>query len=300
MEIYRIFDMVVTMKFVASGNNYRVLYENTGLYVGAICAGVGVWLALQILLGFGLYAMAKRLGLKKRAMAFIPFVNMLYAGKVAGECRFFSQHMKHVGIPVMIAQILLFAASVFTVVAETTLYMNYIITEQGNAVVYTTVSGGEPTSALANFFINYDNASAWILSVLELVYTILLFILASSLFRKYTPASYMILSCLTLFVPSSFAIVVFALRNRKPVDYEAYIRRRNEAYNRRYGAGGYGNPYGGGYGGGSYGSQRSEDPFKDDGNSSAPDDPFGEFGGSSNGANGANGSNDSPFSDIDG
>ena len=297
MEIYRIFDMVVTMKLVASGKNYRVLYANTGLYAGAICAGVGVWLALQILLGFGLYAMAKRLGLKKRAMAFIPFVNMLYAGKIAGECRFFSQRMKHVGIPVMIAQILLFAASVFTVVAETTLNMNYIIIEQNNALFYTTVSGGEPTSALANFFNNYVNASVWILSVLELVYTILLFILASSLFRKYTPASYMFLSCLTLFVPSSFAIVVFALRNRRAVDYEAYLRKRNEAYQRRYGAGGYGNPYGGGYGGGSYGSQRSEDPYKDDGNSSAQDDPFGEFGGASNGANG---SDDSPFSDIDG
>lgn len=300
MEIYRIFDSVITA-YVYSNQSYQGLHANVKLYVGAICAGVGLWLVLQVLLGFGLYAMAKRLGMEKRAMAFIPFVNMLYAGKIAGECRFFSQRMKHAGIPVMIAQILLFAASLFTVVAETTLYMNYVVTVQGNSVVYTTESGGEPTSVLANFFINYDNASVWILSVLELVYTILLFILASGLFRKYSPASYMFLSCLTLFLPSSFAIVVFALRNRKAVDYEAYIRKRNEAYYRRYGGGGNGNPYGGG----TYGSQRSEDPFKEEG-TSAPEDPFGEFGGAQNGdKNGGthgdgNGGNDSPFSDIDG
>ncbi|MGN1052185.1 MAG: hypothetical protein ACI4SH_02200 [Candidatus Scatosoma sp.] len=299
MEIYRIFDSVVTA-FVYN-QSYQGLYANTKLYVGAICAGAGVWLVLQVLLGFGLYAMAKRLGMEKRAMAFIPFVNMLYAGKIAGECRFFSQRMKQAGIPVMIAQILLFAASLFTVVAETTLYMNYIVTVQGNSVVYTTGSGGEPTSALANFFIAYDNAAVWILSVLELVYTILLFILASGLFRKYTPASYMFLSCLTLFVPSSFAIAVFALRNRKAVDYEAYIRKRNEAYYRRYG-GGNGNPYGNPYGGGTYGSQSSEDPFKEAGEASRENDPFSEFGGASDGKNGGgtDGADDSPFSDIDG
>lgn len=298
MEIYRIFDAVVTA-FVYN-QSYQGLYANHKLYVGAICAGAGVWILLQVLLGFGLYAMAKRLGMEKRAMAFIPFVNMLYAGKIAGECRFFSQRMKHAGIPVMIAQILLFAVSLFTVVAKTTLYMNYVITVEENSVLFTFSEGKRPTSAMANLLINYYDASVWILSVLELAYVVLLFILASALFRKYSPSSYMFLSCLMLFVPSAFAIAVFVLRNRTAVDYEAYIRQRNEAYYRRYG-----NPYGGNgnpYGGGTYGSQSSDDPFKEEGASSQKNDPFSEFGGASDGYNegSTDRSDDSPFSDIDG
>ena len=58
MEIYRIFDSVITA-FVYSNQSYQVLHNNVKLYVCAICAGVAVWLILQIFLGFGLYAMAK-------------------------------------------------------------------------------------------------------------------------------------------------------------------------------------------------------------------------------------------------
>ena len=42
---------------------------------------------------------------------------------------------------------------------------------------------------------------------------------------------------LALFVPVSFPIAVFALRKKQPVDYADYIRKKREAYYRRYGGG---------------------------------------------------------------
>ena len=112
-------------------------------------------------------------------------------------------------------------------------------------------------------------------------------------------------------------IAVFALRKKQPVDYADYIRKKREAYYRRYG-GGYGNnPYGGNpYGGGTYGSRSGGEPFSDgDAERKQPDEPFSEFGGSSDGGSGTagnsaggntegkkqrDGKDDSPFSDIDG
>ena len=56
-----------------------------GLLVG-IVVGFSIWLVFFILQGFGLSAMAKKRGLKKRWLAFVPFANIWYIGKIAGEC----------------------------------------------------------------------------------------------------------------------------------------------------------------------------------------------------------------------
>ena len=110
MTIYRIFDTFITMYTYTKGcyntGNFEVLHSNAKLYAAAVLSGVGVWAILELLLGFGLYAMAKKRNFEKRYMAFIPFVNMLYAGRIAGETRLFGQRMKHAGVFVMAAQII--------------------------------------------------------------------------------------------------------------------------------------------------------------------------------------------------
>lgn len=315
MIMYRWFN--VFLMIYGAVNGYESLHANTKVLFFAILTAVGVWLALELFLGFGLYRMAKNKGMGKRAMAFIPFVNMIYAGRLAGDCEFFGQRMKHTGVFVMIVQILLFLAGAFTIFVETSLYMTYVPTVMNNSIVFLKENGGEPTGRLARFFITYDNVSTMLLSILELAYTVLLFIMASALYRKYAPSSSMFLAFLALFVPVSFPIAVFTLRKKQPVDYADYIRKKREAYYRRYG-GGYGNnPYGGNpYGGGTYGSRSDGEPFSDgDAERKQPDEPFSEFGGSSDGGSGTagnsaggntegknqrDGKDDSPFSDIDG
>ncbi len=326
MIIYRIFDSFITMYTYTKGcyntGNFEVLHSNAKLYAAAVLSGVGVWAILELLLGFGLYAMAKKRNFEKRYMAFIPFVNMLYAGRLAGETRLFGQRMKHAGVFVMAAQIIAVLVGGFTIFAEVTLHYNYVLQPVTDAAsgrvinyIFRTVDGGAPASRFAMFLNGYDNVASYVLSIVELVYSIFLFITASALFRTYAPASYTGLAFLSLFIPAAFPIIVFVLRNKPPVDYAEYIRKKREAYYRRYGApGGYGgynnSPYGGGYGGGTYGSAGGADPYRGNGEGnrsggSADDEPFSEFGGSGNSSGnradgGAGGNGDSPFSDIDG
>lgn len=303
MEIYNVYNTIISLFLGLRGERgYAELHENVKLLTSAVLSGVGVWLILHLLLSFGLYAMAKRSGLNKKYKAFIPFCNMVYAEKLAGSCTFFGQRIKHPGMFVAILQGVCFLSGAFAVFANVTLDMNYIIKQQGNYVVYTTVSGGTPTSSFARFLIGYLQVFSGLYSLVELVYLVFLFVLASALYKKYAPNASFWLSWLTVIAPSAFAIVVFVLRRRKPVDYAAYMRKRREAYYRAHGYGGYGNQNGsnqnqGGYGGmnGSYGSQNGN--YDNGGYASAPnngaEEPFGEFGGSGKG-------NDSPFSDIDG
>jgi len=122
-----------------------------------------------------------------------------------------------------------------------------------------------------------------------LIYEILLVVLLIGLYRRYTPKNYMTLGILTLFVPASRYIVIFVLRNRQSIDYEAYMRARREAYMRQqqqyYNR--YDNPYNNPYNN-PYGSQYGN------GNSrSAPEEPFAEFSSTNNSEN--NGDSDGFF-----
>lgn len=246
MTIYRIFDSFITMYTYTKGcyntGNFEVLHNNAKLYASAVLSGVGVWAILELLLGFGLYAMAKKRNFEKRYMAFIPFVNMLYAGRLAGETRLFGQRMKHAGVFVMAAQIIAVLVGGFTIFAEVTLNANYLLKAVSSAdgrtlsLVYVTESGGAPSSRFAMFLIGYVNVASYVLSIVELVYSVFLFITASALFRTYAPASYTWLAFLSLFIPAAFPIIVFVLRNKPPVDYAEYIRKKREAYYRRFGA----------------------------------------------------------------
>lgn len=328
MIIYRIFDSVITVYLYSRGA--EALHANVKLYVAAIAAGVGAWIVLELLLGFGLFAMAKKRNIEKRYLAFIPFVNMLYAGRLAGDTRLFGQRMKHAGVFVMTAQIVAVLVGGFTIFAKVTLHYNYVLQPVTDAAsgrvinyIFKTVDGNTPASKLASSLIAYVDIASLILSIAELVYSIFLFLVSSALFRRYAPRAFTALSVVALFIPASFPIIVFVLRNKQPIDYAAYLKKQREAYYRRFGApgGGYGgfgsyggynnSPYGGGYGGyggGSYGSAGSDDPFRENGENGGgnnpSDEPFSELGGSGNGnvpgGNHGNDGGDSPFSDIDG
>jgi hypothetical protein len=134
-------------------------------------------------------------------------------------------------------------------------------------------------------------------SVVGLVYELLVFLLMMSLLKKYYPKNYLFMSFVQLFVPISRFIIIFVLRNNKPVDYNEYMRAY---YARRaaYGNNPYGNPYGNNpynrpnynqpnYGNNPYTDQRgpnygqtptNEQPFADfSTKDSKPNMPFSDF-----------------------
>ncbi len=255
----------------------------TNSHFWSLIIGGSIWLALFLLQGFGLWKMAKNRGWNKKGLVFVPFVNYLYIGKLAGVCNFFSQKIRKMGVFVMVAQIITTLFMALLMLAKTYLFM-----AEGEPVYldeyFTLYWGGTGFAGKVEEFYNIGSSITYIL---QLVYEILLLILMMGLFKRYAPRNYMILSLLGVFLPTARFIIVFCLRNKQAIDYEAYVRARREAmareYQQRYG--GYGTPYG--YGGNPYANgygqpvpptqQKPEDPFGEFGGDKGAEDPFGEF-----------------------
>lgn len=259
-------------------------------YTPIVAVGIGfaIFCVLFLMQAFALRRMAINRGLKKRFMAFIPFVNILYIGKLAGECSFFGNKVKRAGLYVMLAQIVGTLSTVLLIVMEGYLLIEYGAPNEFGSWTGLTGFAGKVATA-------YDY-SVYTLSILQLIYEIFLVVLMMGLYRKYVPKNYVALSFLTLFVPISRYIIILAIRKRKAIDYDAYIRAQREAYARRqqqyynqrqnpYGNP-YGNPYNNPYGnpyGNSYG-QQTQKPKNEE--------PFEEFSSVDNTSSGTNGEDD--------
>ena len=278
----------------------RILYISLGV------AG-GVYLVCLIFGGIGMHTMAKKVGMKHSWLAFLPLANTWYAGKLAGETQLFGQKMKRVGLYAMLTEIVYVAINVFALIVTFALYQpDYFA---GN----TSDSG-----ALVSVYLNIDNIPLelrWltttdiVLNVLNTIsYLFLIFfmcVLFYAFFRKYYARGPFLMTFMSAFLPFR-GIVIFAVRNNTPVDYEAYMRRRMEQYARARQGYGQGGPYGGGYGGqggydadgnaaaGGYGqSAPADDPFSDFGDAPAPSD-----GASSGGSGQGGGGSNDPFPDF--
>jgi membrane protein DedA with SNARE-associated domain len=269
-------------------------------FLWTLAVGVAIWLPLFLLLGIGLYTMANRQGIKHKWMAFVPFLNILCLGRIAGECRFFNRKMKNAGVYAMIAQILASLAAASMLAAQMYLYVVYGEPTEVVEIVYgmelTYNTWPEATQGLGKAACWYYEHGNDFSLIFELIYSILMLVLVIAALKKYSPKHHALLAFLTLFVPLSRYIVFFVLRNREPIDYDAMVRARREAYMRQqqqyyqqygnpYGRpqGGYGNPYGNPYGAPNQNQPQTppanEDPFEEFA-SSAPSD------GETNGASG--------------
>lgn len=266
MELYTFYQLSCLFIY-AGGEDGRLVP-----LIAAIC-GVSAWIVFFLLQAFGLRRMAINRGLKKKWMAFIPFVNIIYIGRLAGECSFFGHKMKRAGLYTMLAQLTVTVFTVLMIAMEAYLYANYGAPNSFGS--WTGLKGF--AGAVAGF---YDQ-SLYILSIFQLVYEIFLVILMMGLYKKYVPRNYLVLSMVTLFAPVSRYIIVLVIKDRRAIDYDAYMRAQREAYARRqqqyysrfnqqnpynsyhgnpYNPGGYGNPYG---------QQNSQ--------TSTDEEPFGEF-----------------------
>jgi len=274
MEIYTFYQIALITASLFTADTLKVL-------IIAAAAGVALWIGMFLLQGFGLYAMAKKVGLKKRALAFVPFVNIWYIGKLTGDCNFFGQRMKRAGMYAMIAQIIATVLCILAIASNLFLWISegapQMEMQSGN-YYWTGLTGFALT--VAKFY----DISSYLLPIFQLFFEIFIVVLMMGLCKKYAPKNYMALGILTLFVPISRFIIIFVLRNRQPIDYDAYMRARHEAYMRRQQQyynqqNPYGNPYNNPYNnpyGNPYGNPQNA-YGQNAGNAQKPDDPFGEF-----------------------
>ncbi len=264
MELYNFYSIAhITMQFFVSDDPKMWV-------VGGVFFGVMAWIALFVLQGIGIYTMAKRVNLGKRLLAFVPFANLYYLGKIVGDCHFFGQKMKRVGLYVMIAQIVSTVVTVAYVLAELYLVWYYppMLDELGS-MYWVGLTG------VADKINSFREIGGYLMSIFSLVTQILFLIMMIGLFKKYAPGKQSLLSLLTFFAPPARFICIFVLRNREPFDYEAYMRRRYEEYVRRQQQ--YHNPYGNPYGGSPYGMGGYQGTQGGPTAPQKPEEPFGEF-----------------------
>lgn len=261
-------------------------------YLFAALGTLGVYLILVVFGGIGLNKLAKKQGLKHRWMAFLPFLNTYYAGKLAGETQFFGQKMKRVGLYAMISEILYVALQLFVFAAVIISYFpEYRTLEVSDGVM--TGAANEAMPSWIEPAVTYGNLVAYLLWFFVIVFFCVLFV---AFFRKYYARGPILLAFLSAVLPFR-GFTIFAVRNNAPVDYNDYIRRRTQAYMR--GNGYYQPPYGpygpgnGGYGSG--GPQNGPDPFEGFG---GPTSDHGASGGSSSGSSSSPSSDDDPFSEF--
>lgn len=288
MEFYNFYQL--GRIFMSAAENDLKLH-----FSAAIAIGLALWLGFFILQGVGLYTMAKRRGLKKRFLAFIPFANIYYMGKLAGDCAVFGHKMKRAGLYAMIAQILATIAALAFVFSEWYLYVFHglPILSENNLLA---TPHWEGLTGFASFVYGVYEYGSALYSLLGLVSQILLVILMIGLLQKYSPKNYRILAVLSfMFMPARF-IILFVLRKNNPVNFEDYLRRQREAFMRRQQQyyGNYGNPYGRPpYGGNPYGNGGYGNGGNNGGQNPPPQDPFEEF--SSSNHQGTNGNDEDEF-----
>ena len=270
MEIYNFYNIAT---LIAS------LFAQTEIYlpIYGIIGGVLLWAVAFILQGIGISVMAKKRGIKNSVLAFVPFVNIWYLGKLAGESQFFGQRIKRAGMYAMITQILATVCTLATIAAEAYLWVRHGAPQIDSQLGLPYWPGLTGFSLMVSQF--YD-LSGYLTPIFQLICGIFLVILLMSLYKRYEPKNHFALSMLTLLVPISRFFIVFAIRNRRPVDYDAYMRARREAYMRRqqqyYNQ--YSNPYnrqGNPYENGQYG----QNPYEQNGGNTSPkpEEPFSEF-----------------------
>lgn len=261
-------------------------------YLFAALGTLGVYLILVVFGGIGLNKLAKKQGLKHRWMAFLPFLNTYYAGKLAGETQFFGQKMKRVGLYAMISEILYVALQLFVFAAVIISYFpKYRTLEVSDGVM--TGAANEAMPSWIEPAVTYGNLVAYLLWFFVIVFFCVLFV---AFFRKYYARGPILLAFLSAVLPFR-GFTIFAVRNNAPVDYNDYIRRRTQAYmrNNGYNQPPYG-PYGPGNSGyGSGGPQNGPDPFEGFG---GPTSDHGASGGSSSGSSSSPSSDDDPFSEF--
>ena len=275
-----------------------------------LCVAAGLTALCLVLGGFGLRTMALRVGMKHTWMAFCPFLNTYYAGKLAGETRLFNQKMKRAGLYAMIAEIVYVALNVFGVVLfylfMNPAYYRQEFLENGNWMPVLDESR-------VPIGMRWMSTADLVITILTMVsYIALIFfmcVLFVAFFRKYYARSPILMTFLSAVLPLR-GFVIFAVRKNTPVDYDAWMRRRMEAYARHqqemYGQGGYGGQGGydqNGYGQGGYGGPQNaphEDPFPDYGSGGTDHAaPAGDasVGAPTEGGNGPQGDDD-PFPDF--
>ena len=321
MELFTLYGFIAIF-----GNPLYATYYGFNMADGWLLwtIAAAVYVVICAFKGIGLYAMAKKQGKNKLLclLGFVPFASTYAMGELAAGFRLGNAKIKHIGLYAMLAEFVLCVAYGMYDISQSVIFAN------GWYNIQTIEQGGSPvlsmeyTTAVPQALVNVMNVCNIFGNIFYFVWLVLFIFLCMAFFRTYAPASYIWMVVLCALFPVVTAFLIFAFRNRAPIDYDKYMQERMERIRRAQQAqyGPYGqNPYGGNpYGGNPYGQNPygqnpygqnpyGQNPYGQNGYGGQgapkePDDPFGEYSSSpSSNNNGGNGPQaDDPFGEYSG
>lgn len=281
--------------------NFNSIYAERGQVIVIAIIIIAITLAIYVLRAIGLFVMAKRAKVNHAVLAWIPCLWVYLACKLIGKTKILNKPFSKLAVIFCV----IFAVSEFlTLVYQFLIYFpvigNYLM---GRNIYYLVVSDsdaqlGALTKGLTQYWgdglIYYDsefinpygeslytiktilNTISWVQLPFDLMSIFIVVTVYINLFRKYWPAHFVLGSILSIFIAGAFGIIVFAIKNREPMEYIDFVRQRYQ----QYGYGPYGNPYNNPYATKNAQAQRPpEHPFSEfaEKNEVDPGNPFEEF-----------------------
>lgn len=250
--------------------------KNGVLWAGLII-GLVIVLALYALRSVGLFVLAKRQGVKKYGLAFVPVLWIYIACKLVGKARFFNKPIEKLAL---IFTIIFAISEILTFAYNFIIYFplfDYAVIHGGKVVIGSAGQASEMLKYMslsqetgiyvanqiyplglsistANKILDGIYYISGIFDIASIIITITVYI---NLFRKFWPQHYMLAGLLSIFL-GLFPIFVFVIRNRSAISWADYMRSRYGAYGNPYG-----NPYNNPYNNGGHREPNGQTPFED-------------------------------------
>ncbi len=191
---------------------------------------LAIMLALYVLMGIGLMTMAKKREMKNSYLAFIPFARYYLMGKLIGKVNFFGKPLKNIGVLAVVTSACTFAVMAIYYIASYLPILSAVF--KGATVTIETTTEGTYYSgftfnseAIKNAFNITISISSILHTIFDLVNFFVMLELFIELFKKYSPERYFLFSFVAV-LTSLGGVFVFALRNKKAVDYNEYIKEK--------------------------------------------------------------------------
>lgn len=234
------------------------------LYLTLIISAL-IYIPLYVLKGIALMKMAKKKNCKNTFLAWIPILSTFYMGEINGKTNFFNKKVKHFGIYASIAEILAVCAGMaFIILIDMVLpYYNF------NLQIFQNV----PQNLL---WITDNYTLLVVLSNVVLIgYYLLKIPVLATLIRDFYPRNYFFMALFSIILPVE-GLVLFAIRNNQPIDYEVYVNKMREEYIRRQQT--FNNPnFYNQYNPFDNTNNQNTNSNANQNNQTPPDDPFSEF-----------------------
>ena len=229
MEFFEVFSAIVN-SFCFPSVEFYFGVQPLSPYIALAIAG-GVYVLLYIFRAIGLFTMAKKQG--KNGLlwcAFVPFASTFLMGELAGDLKLGKSRVKHIGLYVMLGEIV-YSALTAVVCA---ILIRALLGIEGSIVFEPNADTGIPVNTFngSDGLITLYNTFSILSTVFQYLLIVLLVFLYIAFFRRYSPLSYvwMVIVCALLPVVTPF--LIFAYRNRVPVDYDRFVQERIERMRR--------------------------------------------------------------------